>query len=212
MSNYVWYASYGSNLLRERFMKYILGGTMDGATFNQIGCTDNSLPIRDEQIIIHHQLYFALEFAGWEGKGVCFIKQNNDPGTETLGRMYLVTEQQFKEIVMQENGFNSFEDPFTIDLAKTVQEGHSLLPAKYYGRLIYLGDHNSNPVFTFTADWDEKEVQYNRPGQNYLSVITRGIKETYDLSNEEIVKYFSEIPGIKGNMDNEELFHVVMKA
>ena len=52
---YVWYACYGSNLLKERFMGYILGGGIKG----EGGCRDKTPPIKEMQITISHVLYFS---------------------------------------------------------------------------------------------------------------------------------------------------------
>ncbi|MGX1752144.1 hypothetical protein [Sphingobacterium sp. NPDC055346] len=57
----VWYACYGSNLLKDRFYCYIQGGQPAGANTIYEGCTDKSLPIDEENIIINAELYFAKE-------------------------------------------------------------------------------------------------------------------------------------------------------
>ncbi|MBL0236650.1 MAG: hypothetical protein IPQ02_08595 [Saprospiraceae bacterium] len=36
--DYIWYASYGSNLLEERFQCYIKGGMPKGSTKTYLGC------------------------------------------------------------------------------------------------------------------------------------------------------------------------------
>lgn len=87
--NYVWYACYGSNLLKERFMLYIKE------------CNDKTEPSCEKPIIIHHDLYFANSSSRWENKGVAFIKPEKNEKVATLGRMYIITEEQFLEI--QEN-------------------------------------------------------------------------------------------------------------
>lgn len=40
----VWYASYGANLLRERFMFYVQGGVLKGSDRQYPGCRDKSEP------------------------------------------------------------------------------------------------------------------------------------------------------------------------
>ncbi len=52
----VWYASFGSNLNRNRFMRYIDGGVAAGAKIPQPGCSDKTPPLKDAPIKIPHQL------------------------------------------------------------------------------------------------------------------------------------------------------------
>ena len=56
-SSYVWYASYGSNMSKERFLCYIRGGSVEGMTKRCEGCADPSEPLKDLYIEIPHELY-----------------------------------------------------------------------------------------------------------------------------------------------------------
>jgi hypothetical protein len=103
MKDYIWYASYGSNISAERFMCYIRGGKPEGATRTYEGCNDKTPPVDQKPINIPHQLYFAKEAKVWNGGGVCFINPERDEQVNTLGNMYLITRAQFLEVVQQEN-------------------------------------------------------------------------------------------------------------
>ncbi|MDP7265807.1 MAG: hypothetical protein QGH39_09665 [Candidatus Thermoplasmatota archaeon] len=187
MNEYVWYASYGSNLLRERFMCYIKGGRPEGSTTTYKGCTDKQPPLRDKRITIPHELYFAKESDTWENKGVAFIRSTKDSDAKTLGRMYLITREQFTQVVRQENGRDPGHKSIQIDFESTVNNGESLIPIRcWYGRIIYLGDADNEPIFTFTAKREEDKIE---PGMKYLSMIKKGLKEAYGISNEEIASY-----------------------
>jgi hypothetical protein len=54
---YVWYASYGSNMCKERFMCYIRGGSVEGMVRPCEGCEDPTEPTDDTYIKINHELY-----------------------------------------------------------------------------------------------------------------------------------------------------------
>lgn len=72
---YVWYASYGSNLLEERFLCYIRGGQPAGSTESEPGARDPSLPLRSIQFSMPYPLYFAKERTKWGKGGVAlFVK------------------------------------------------------------------------------------------------------------------------------------------
>lgn len=85
---YVWYVAYGSNINKERFMKYICD------------CTDKTEPVAERQYNIPYNMYFAGASKRWEEKGVAFIDVTK-PGN-AFGKAYKVTKEQFKEIQIAE--------------------------------------------------------------------------------------------------------------
>src|SRR5204862_84081 len=100
--NLIWYASYGSNLsFRDRFMCYVVGGKPAGSTKENQGCRDKKPPRDNKPISLSFELYFAGHSHSWGG-AVSFIRHGRDASL-TLGRMYLLTEDQFNDVVLQEN-------------------------------------------------------------------------------------------------------------
>ena len=161
---YVWYACYGSNILRERFMLYIQGGFCKFNERNYIPCNDTSAPLDSKTINIPYKLYFGNSSGSWQGGGVAFLEPERNDNTTTLGRMYLITEDQFKEI--------------------NTQEGPG-----WYDLIINLGTLNGVPIKTFTHS---RMFTSNLPVQKYLKVIEDGISETYpNLSKDEISNYLN---------------------
>lgn len=195
----VWYASYGSNLLRSRFMCYIRSGRPKSSSGVYGGCTDKSEPVKDKPVRIPHQLYFSRRSSVWGGGGVAFIKPARaSKGEFTLGRMYLITREQFTQVVRQENRLESENSRIKIDFEKTITNGQSLIGRgnefRWYGRVIYLGEDEGYPIFTFTAKWKEDEIVPNPPSEKYLSTIVEGVRETYPLmSNAEIESYVRRV-------------------
>lgn len=190
----IWYASYGSNLLLERFLCYIKGGQPTGSSNVYDGCRNKSLPTKNSQITIPHELYFAHEANGWQRGGVGFIKNERDESCQTLGRMYLITEEQFIDVVRQENLDDA---PLEIDFNKAKREGSLIVKdGAWYGNPLCLGEKDNSPIFTFTSQTylDDK---INSPSEAYLSTIARGIKETHGMSDKEIDAYFQGIEGMK---------------
>ncbi len=195
----VWYASYGSNLFRARFMAYIAGGSPPGEAFSQAGCNDPTPPREDRPLTIPHRLYFAQRSANWENGGVCFIRRGAEPGVETLGRIYLITESQFKEVFYQENGWSGFRDlpppvkpghPLHLDLGRVPAMGALKTEAPgWYSTILNLGEVQGHPIFTFTASWDEDRIPKIPPGPRYRDTIVRGMKECYGLPDQEIRAY-----------------------
>ena len=208
MSDHVWYASYGSNLSRERFMAYIEGGKAPGASFGQVGCTDPTPPKQDRRIMILHRLFFAEASPQWEDLGIAFIRGEQEEAAKTLGRMYLISRDQFREVVLQENGYRRMDAEVEMDLERTVREGRSEMPEGLYGTLLFLGQEDEHPIFTFTASWNENQAPLNRPGPKYLRVIIRGLKETFGLSTPGVIEYLRDVPGVQGALPEEELARI----
>lgn len=92
-SDSIWYASYGSNLQKERFLCYIRGGKPKGREDTYKGCKDKTLPALDEKLYINRRLYFAKKSRGWKLGGVGFISNSIDDSARTLARMYLITKE-----------------------------------------------------------------------------------------------------------------------
>jgi hypothetical protein len=204
----VWYACYGSNLLRSRFMTYIQGGTPLGAATGQVGCTDPTPPRADRALRIPHRLYFAGKSAKWQNKGVAFVARERDPSAGTAGRAYLISREQFLQVALQENGFHDFgmdpkgeqggmgdDPPLGIDLEETRERGWSEFPGGLYSVLLFLGEYEGYPTYTFTTSRDRDQLPLNPPGQAYRTTIVRGLRETYDWPQDEIDTYLASAGG-----------------
>lgn len=192
---HVWYASYGSNLLESRFHCYILGGQPEGSTKIYKGCNDKTLPISNEKISINSELYFAKKSKTWNFGGVAFINTDFNDQVQTLGRMYLITLEQFIDVIKQEN---NHEGELFIDFEKAERLGSIVFKEKsWYGNLIYLGDQIGYPIFTFTNKSNIDEQHINSPNEKYLLTIMKGLSETYNFSGIHIKEYFKSKIGIK---------------
>ncbi|WP_042457065.1 hypothetical protein [Neobacillus dielmonensis] len=200
---YVWYASFGSNMNRDRFLCYIRGGSPAGSTRVEVGCRDASLPVAESFFTIPYPLYFAKEAAGWQSMGVAFIGLNQNPVNPTISKKYLITAEQFVDVVKQEN--NGID--FHLDLSEVKKAGSKVFRHSWYGNLVYLGEEQGYPIFTFTAPWDITETYTRKPSTAYLSTIVNGAKEHY--TDEDIFTYFINKPGIKGEYSTEELFDII---
>lgn len=189
----VWYACYGSNLSRKRFLCYIKGGTPDFADREYPGCTDRTPPQDERNILIPHRLYFAHQSEIWGNAGVAFLDHERDHDMITLGRMYLISSEQFVQVFRQENG----EAPENSDLCpdivavieKCIQDG-SADPGQgsdWYSRLLLLGMIDRVPILTFTSGTIFND---NPPGEKYLMTIRYGLRECYpDMNDRELDEY-----------------------
>ena len=191
MQKLVWYTCYGSNLLRERFLCYLKGGLIPGNTREERGAKNPSEPLADKPCFIPHRLYFALHAKKWDDLGVAFIDFEKDESAKTYGRSYLITEEQFFDVVRQENALPA-DAPISFDYDRLHREGSIILfPDNYYGRLMYLGEDEGYPCYTFTSIPPMKEQELVAPSDAYYKVIADGLKETHGLSDATIEEYMT---------------------
>lgn len=198
----IWYASYGSNLSLERFMCYIKGGTPVGSTTRNPGCRDTTPPAVNQPIGLNFELYFAGNSANWHG-APAFIRRSEKAPT-TLGRMYLVTDDQFNDVVMQENDHAVNGSRFVPPFEDLMQKTDFLLPGnRLYGYLLRVAERDSWPVITFTT---KRDLPINAPSEAYIKVIAFGIKETYPaMTNAEICDYLSRTEGVRGRITAQRI-------
>lgn len=203
--NMLWYAAYGSNVNRDRFLEYIHGGT---SRFNGVGypgCRTKQDPIRDYALAINRELYFARFSDPWAG-AVAFVRPEASK-SQTLGRAYLITEQQFLDIACQENGRRPGDREMAFDYAYAEKNAQSYFtpgnPEKpspsgtmSYGRVILLGTRESWPVFTITAEWPGYS-DINPPARAYVRCIADGIRQLGRISHKALVEYFISKVGVK---------------
>jgi len=99
---YLVYATYGSNLLKKRFMVYIKGGNFDGRDYK--GSSDKSEPKDLNWMYVPYRLYFAKKSSTWDNKGVAFLscRKETDPDHYAVVRLWKISETQFEDIHEQE--------------------------------------------------------------------------------------------------------------
>lgn len=207
-NTHIWYASYGSNILQERFHCYIRGGKPKGSNTKYNGCNDKTLPLNNEDFYIPSELYFAKEsIKTWEGGGVGFIA-NKFGNERTLGRIYLITKEQFIDVIKQECDIKQ-DIPLDFELI-VKQESFVLKETNWYNKIIYLGDQSGYPIFTFTHDGDYFD-EINKPNKNYLKLIMKGLKEITNFNEYDIADYFENLKGISGEYSKDELLKLALK-
>lgn len=197
---YIWYASYGSNLSLERFMTYINGGKPKNSSKIEKGCKDKTPPAESRPHKIKHALYFARISKKWNNGGSCILSVKYDENKTTLGRKFLITEDQFLDIVSQNNGV----EQTSINFDEVIKLGSKSINDSLSGNILHLGNEDGFPIFTFTSHFDETE--FRRPDILYLATIGAGIKETFGYTTKQVADYFIELDGVKGNYTIKQLF------
>ena len=165
---YIWYVSYGSNMLEERFLCYIEGGCFeDGGSYNE-PCQDTTRPLEKRAIDIPYDMYFGNTSGSWNGCGVSFLDTTKEG--HALGVAYLITREQFEHVAAEEN-------------CGRFPNGTGY----WYENIRNLGEMDGFEMVTITND----ELRpYNEPCEEYLNTLKRGIMENWkEMSEEDIENY-----------------------
>ena len=163
---HVWYVSYGSNMLGERFMRYIKGGSYEGSAYRE-PCKDMSPPAAVRTLEIPFDMYFG-NLSSWGG-GVSFL-DTTEKG-KSLGVAYLITRQQFEHVSCEENG------------------GRCPGGGEWYEDIIDLEPIDGIEVKTIT---NNDLRPYNEPSQRYLDTLFEGIRENWpQMSDNDIWSYLA---------------------
>lgn len=184
----VWYVAYGSNVSATRFRTYIEGGFPPGRSTPHRGARDSTLWQRDSPVRIPHQLFFSGQSITWDGGGVAFVEPSASE-VVTFGRAYLLTAEQFQDVLAQESGR---EVGTEIDLAEAIEPGHRVVGSGKYDRVVALGPMDGLPMFTFTTPDDVGSMPRTKPSPSYLETITAGLIESHGLTRHEIEAYLSD--------------------
>ena len=193
----VWYASYGSNLCAARFGCYIAGGTPPRGTRPCRGARDTTPPRQDRPLTIPYRLYFAGTSKTWGG-APSFIDIVESPATPTptptRARAYLITWEQFEDVVAQENG-RSVTAPIDPALADLAEGGSHPLGSDRYENVLCVGRDEDAPVLTFTSPWTMDRAELGAPALDYLRTMIDGLRESHNMTDEAMTAYLGGAPG-----------------
>jgi hypothetical protein len=185
----LWYAGYGSNLDRDRFLRYLHGGAAPGAQRVLSGARDATPPADERALTFAATMFFAWESPTWGG-GIAFVDVDGED--TTYARAYLLTEEQFSDVAVQE----MHREPGTdLDLAHVLERRRHTYGPGRYETLHHLGELDGHPVLTFTAE-SRDALPPNQPRADYLRCLARGLRATHGLTEEAVVDYLLARPGM----------------
>lgn len=194
----VWYVSYGSNLSKDRFLRYLQGGRPSGAAVTYAGARDRREPVADRPVDLPGRVYFAGESPTWGG-GVAFY-DHDTPG-RTAARAYRITAGQFVDVAAQEmHRLPAEGDPLEEVVAGGLRAGRHAAGPGHYETLIEVGHHEGLPMLTFTAPHGSDAVPHTRPRPAYLAMLAQGLQESRNWTTNQIDAYLDGVvaaPGVR---------------
>jgi hypothetical protein len=199
----VWYAGYGSNLDVDRFRCYLLGGSPPGAVRTYPGAREPGEPLASRPFTMPGRVAFAWRSPTWGG-GVAFHEP--DASGETLARAYLVTVGQFADVLEQEMGREPGVDHA---LTEVLAGGRHTLGPGHYETLHLAGELDDRPVLTFSTP-DVEPLGLRAPAPAYVETMARGLRETHDLTGDELVDYLLGCRGSEPGWTREGLTELLI--
>ncbi|MEM9565418.1 MAG: histone deacetylase [Actinomycetota bacterium] len=205
----VWYAAYGSNLLRARFLTYLRGGPVPGSGRTQHGARDPADPLDDRAYRLSRELLFAGRASGWGDGGVCFVEPATVDPDGCLGRAWLITDEQLADVWAQENGKTSGP---AVDVEALAAGETGDFGSGWYRYLEPIGELDGHPVATFTFAPDEGGPPGNAADVSYLTIMGLGLAEAWQLGSVEAAEYLAGRRGNVGAVDVGALAEAIAGA
>ncbi len=200
----VWYAGYGSNLSRERFLCYLRGGRPPGGARVYRGCADRRAPSADVAATLPFGLYFAGASTVWGG-GIAFVDPRATGDSVTLARLWLVTRGQFTDLVAQENHVAALRLP-----ARHGATGRLYVCGSgRYGAVLHCGQRDGRAVLTVTSPDEPGGRALAAPRPAYVRAMVSGLRETHGLAVEAALEYLLDRPGVRGQLGRDDLLTAV---
>ncbi|KMS97784.1 hypothetical protein BVRB_5g123480 [Beta vulgaris subsp. vulgaris] len=199
----IWYASFGSNMWKPRFLCYIQGGQVEGMQKPSSGSMDKSLPKDVMWKNIPHRLFFGRDYTQtWGAGGVAFIHPESSAVEKTYVCMYKITLEQFNDVLFQENTSScDVNSPwFSSEILDAVKNTGSISIVKggWYHNVVYLGEEQGLPILTMTCDlhdfqaFQSGKVPQCAPAKAYANTLIKGLSEGGQLSEVEAAAYIAE--------------------
>ena len=194
----LWYVAYGTNLSRDRFHVYLEGGRPAGGVRDYPGSRDPLVPERDVSLMIPGGIRFVGVSSVWGG-GMAIYDVRADG--EVAARAYLITAEQFVDILAQEM---RLEPGLEVDLASVKETGWHTLGAGRYQTLGHVGIRDELPMLTFTSA-DVNDHPVNSPSEGYLRTMALGLRESHGWTSTQIGGYLAQFPGAAGAWRRESI-------
>ena len=201
----VWYASYGSNMCAERFGCYLAGGTPTGSTRDHEGCRDATSATEDRAVVLPGTVFFSGTSRAWTGGHAYLDPTDRDSAAgPALGRAWLVTADQFDDVVAQENSHPV--GSLALDAASMAPGETRLVSGSRYPVAWCLDTMDDVPVVTFTCAETIDQRVLNPPSLPYLRTLAIGLVEAgHHTDLTQAIRHLVTLPGVAGHWSSAAL-------
>lgn len=189
---------------------YLAGGTPPGGSRHRAGARDHTPPAADVPVELPHRLRFAGSSHAWNGTSVAYLERDHG-ATPTLARAWLLTAEQFDDLVAQESHRPVTTDPPTtsVDLDTLLARGRVDVDGGHYDDVLLVGTHDGYPIATCTTP---DVPAPGPPSRAYLALVATGLAEGWGLDLDAISRYLCAQTGIVGCRDGREVRDAIAAA
>ncbi|KAF8399592.1 hypothetical protein HHK36_015460 [Tetracentron sinense] len=201
----IWYASYGSNMWKQRFLCYIEGGQMEGMQKPCSGSIDRRPPKEIMWKTVPHRLFFGRsQTRTWGTGGVAFLHPESSIHDKAYLCLYKITLEQFNDLLLQENhpSHDMTSPLFDLTALDSISRNQSIpleaLKGSWYSNVVCLGKEGDLPILTMTCPlldiegFKSGKLPMHAPPKEYVTTILKGLVEGRQLSEEEAMAYIQD--------------------
>ncbi|KAI9173642.1 hypothetical protein LWI28_004304 [Acer negundo] len=201
----VWYATFGSNMWKPRFLCYIEGGQVEGMIKPCSGSMDRTPPKEILWKTFPHRLFFGYESTRtWGPGGAAFMNPESNSEDRTYMCMYRITLEQFNDVLLNENtlGRDMSSPLFDMtDLNNVTTKGSmclEILKKGNYKNVVYMGKECDIPILTMTCPLTDVEsfksgkLPLRAPCIKYANTLIKGLVEGKQFTKKEAMAYIKE--------------------
>ncbi|XP_059641300.1 histone deacetylase 5-like [Cornus florida] len=201
----VWYASFGSNMNKSRFLCYLQGGQVEGMRKPCFGSSDKSSPKESLWKTVPHRLFFGRDHtSAWGPGGVAFLHPESNINDKAHLCLYRITLEQFNDVLLQENvpSYDMRSPLFDLtalnSIAKKQYISVEAVKRGWYNNVIYMGKENDIPILTMTCtladtkSFETGKLPLHAPNKDYADTLVKGLVGGNQLLEEEAIAYIHE--------------------
>ncbi len=154
------------------------------------GARDKRTPLATVALEVPYRLYFTGTSTVWGGSPA-FIDTQRSEAHRSLVRAYLISWEQFEDVVAQENA----RETSPINVGELIDGVFAQIGPGRYENLLCVGKRGGVPIVTITAPWTLSAVTPGEPSLAYLATLIAGLQEAHALDDDAIVDYLGAAPG-----------------
>ncbi|KAK4437013.1 Histone deacetylase 5 [Sesamum alatum] len=197
--NLVWFAAYGPNMNYKAFLCYIGGGKAEYMKQAVEGCRDRAPPLANKwKTVPHHRLLFGINDKTGDKGGLAFLDFIKNKSKRAYVRIYLITFDQFNDILLQLNNRNLFS---LTDVVSVKEKNHLTVgPLKgAYNNVMYFGTERDMPILTLTCSASARKMlkskwayPLNEPSKAYKQIMVKALVEGKQLPEKGPEEYVNK--------------------
>ncbi|KAL0442165.1 UNVERIFIED_CONTAM: Histone deacetylase 5 [Sesamum radiatum] len=163
------------------------------------GCRDKAPPLANKwKMVPHHRLFFGFNDKTRDKGGLAFLDFVKNKSKRAYVRMYLITFDQFNDILLQLNNRILFN---LTDIVSVKEQNHLTVGplTGAYNNVMYLGTERDIPILTLTCSPSARKklkskwvYPLNKPSKAYKQMMVKALVEGKQMSEKGAEEYVNK--------------------